>query len=60
MGSLNVAGGVCVVLPWETSYCEMLLPEKLEASVCSQACSLEDIVQMHFFTGRAESLVSSI
>lgn len=51
---------VCAGLPWEPSHCDMLLPEKLEASVCSQAPSLEDIVQMHLFTGRTESLFSSI
>lgn len=51
---------VCAGLPWEPSYCDMLLPEKLEASVCSRTSSLEDIVQMHLFTGRTESLSSSI
>lgn len=29
------------------NYCDMLLPEQFEVRVCSQACSLEDIVHIH-------------
>lgn len=50
---------VCGGLPWAMSSWEMH-PEDFEASVrtLTWACSLEDIVQMHFFTGRTESLFS--